>query len=278
MQIYVEYLFAENFITGVIIIYLTGKLCSHKILKKRLIFGGIACGGISFIILLEDMGAFWSVLIKLSFAVCIVAFTYKLKNKKTIIKTGFIFFLITFTLGGITIGSMYLGGYKGISNNAFVYTEMIGYGQIIIGIVIGILFMETLIIFLKNTIYDNKVYKEVLVEIKQNIFRYKGYVDTGNSLRDPITGKPVAIIGGKAASVLKEKSEEDRYCIIPYHAIGKASGYLEGIRTDKVTINGIEHKNMVIAIYMEEFEQNPENNYEILLHKDSLRGGLLANG
>lgn len=84
-------------------------------------------------------------------------------------------------------------------------------------------------------------------------------VDTGNTLRDPITGKSVLIVDADVAGKLLALSQEQLEhpvetlaagdCrglrLIPYRAVGQPSGMLLGLQVDKLMIDGKESVQMV---------------------------------
>lgn len=77
-------------------------------------------------------------------------------------------------------------------------------------------------------------------------------LDTGNTLRDPISGWPVLVVDGQVALQLLELQEKDLVHplqtmtagripglrLIPYCAIGQPSGLLLGIKVDRLYIDG----------------------------------------
>jgi stage II sporulation protein GA (sporulation sigma-E factor processing peptidase) len=79
-------------------------------------------------------------------------------------------------------------------------------------------------------------------------------VDTGNTLCDPVSGKPVLVVeGGVARQLLQLTAEQVAHPVetlamarlpglrlIPYNAVGKTTGLLLGIRADQVEMNGKE--------------------------------------
>ncbi len=84
-------------------------------------------------------------------------------------------------------------------------------------------------------------------------------LDTGNTLRDPLSGWPVLVVdasvGWKLLSMTEAEMKEPLKTItsgayqglrlIPYHAVGQPAGLLLGIRADSVCIDGKKCDYMV---------------------------------
>lgn len=84
------------------------------------------------------------------------------------------------------------------------------------------------------------------------IVKFSALRDTGNTLRDPVSGEPVTVVGGKTARLLSGltasqladpvsamaalKRQDLR--LIPYRTVGKASGMLLAKRFNDVRIGG----------------------------------------
>ena len=95
-------------------------------------------------------------------------------------------------------------------------------------------------------------------------------VDTGNSLRDSATGKPVSILTPEAAKklFLKEEINDVRY--ISYHSIGKKEGVMPLFTMDSMMIDMNEKKRVerpLVAVCSEEMSTDE---YQMILNPDVL--------
>lgn len=85
-------------------------------------------------------------------------------------------------------------------------------------------------------------------------------LDTGNTLRDPVSGRPVLVVDGAVAGKLlglslsdlenpvetMEKFANCGFRLIPYHAVGQPTGLMLGSRVEKLEING-KIEEMIVA-------------------------------
>lgn len=85
-------------------------------------------------------------------------------------------------------------------------------------------------------------------------------VDTGNTLRDPVSGIPVLVVDAQAAQKLLSLTEDQLMHpietvasgkisglrLIPYSAVGQSAGMLLGLRVQRLIINGKQEK-MIVA-------------------------------
>jgi len=67
---------------------------------------------------------------------------------------------------------------------------------------------------------------DVLLKNGTKQIKVKAILDTGNRLRDIVTGKPVCIISRKVADILWKELPVENLRYIPYHTIGKKEGVL----------------------------------------------------
>jgi len=308
--IYAEYLFLENALTGGLILLLTEKITGIRCRKRFLILGSILCGLYSFILFWETLNPVPALLFKLGFSMAVVYIVFFPKKIGRFARIILVFYLVSFAMGGITIGMMYFLGFTGVTRNTSVYLGILGYFYVLFGCLITWLIFSFFAGFIKDRLIHEKTFADVEIGLGGRSVVMRGMVDTGNFLRDPMTGKPVMIISAAAAKQLlpyeivevainAEKTQlipdlligsqyASRIRMIPFQSIGEERGYLVGIRPDSIRI-GIHNdqgsnrtvtasEGAILAIYKGMFSGGKlEDNCSILLHPSMIEGGIACN-
>lgn len=274
MEIYAEYLFAENFLMGILILYLSAKIGNLRTSRKRIIIGGILCGLFSFVIFIQNMGMLLGTLVKIAFSVLLSYVSFK----KSLCKGTVLIYVVSAFTGGMTIILLYVTRIGGVTSNAVLYINDITYINVVFG---GVVSYAVLVAFCKIIAakqLKERIFTDITVEIDGHRVTHRALIDSGNFLKEPLTGRAVAIISKSAASSLKSLEGIDfdkRYCLIPYSSIGVKSGLLEGYRVDNAYIGGRTLGSIVVAVYDTEFcRLGEEGDYQMLLSKDFLTGGV----
>lgn len=285
MVVYAEYLFAENFITGIIILYFTGRLCGCITSRIRMAAGGILCGFFSFTIFVRIPLPFPALTVKLVFSilVCGISFSFSALRRRGGWKLIPVFYIVSFLLGGITFAVLFLTGFSGAAGNGSLYLPMPTYACVILGIGVGTLAGTFLVRQIKNRVRSEKLQYEAVVEIGGRQLSFSAYTDTGNGLRDPFSHMPVSVITEEGANriykILSPQEQACRYCVIPFHAAGTENGTMDGIRADRMILNdGRSFSPVVLAVYRGNFRMrlgSGTEKYDILLNQEIVGGGLI---
>jgi len=126
--------------------------------------------------------------------------------------------------------------------------------------------------------------------------RLNALIDTGNRLRDPISGSPVILLEysavadalpervrrafmafdagdfGLVSELLADSAWLSRFRVIPFVSVGEERGLLAGFRVDEVRVLGgpraTSSRNAVVGVLMKRF--SPEGAFAALLHPDIL--------
>ena len=274
MVIYGEYLFMENFITGGILLLFTGKLLKCRISKIRLIIGAGVCGVGGFVIFLP-MSPTVGIFLRIGIAgVAVLSALGGAKSPKAMVAKTSIFMALTLISGGVVMALTLWREVPSVSGAGALYIPPLSYLRLFCFGTLAFGFSYLLIGFLRRVRVNLGLCDRAEVEIDGKKLSLKAMVDTGNYLKEPFSGKPVALIAMPAAKKLgefgKPESPESlacrqRYTLVPFRTVGSQRGMLAGVRTDRICFRGKEVKNAVIAFYDGDFEES-----ELILGRDFL--------
>ncbi len=310
MAIYAEYLFLENVVTGGMILLLTGKITGIRCKKGLLLLGSILCGIYSFILFWDTLHPLLALLTKLGFSAAVIYATFWPRKLRQFARITLVFYLVSFAMGGITIGMMYFFGVAGVTQNSSVYLGAEGYLYVFLGCAATWMIFCLFADFIKGRMRKERTYADVEISIGGRSVTMKGMVDTGNFLTEPISGKPVMIVSAAAAKrflpddFVEEAASErktqflsdtlmrscyaGRIRLVPFRSIGEEKGYLIGIRPDGIRI-GIQNEKgsgtaftasegAILAIYKGLFTAGEsDDNCSILLHPSMIEGGIACD-
>jgi len=103
----------------------------------------------------------------------------------------------------------------------------------------------------------NSLSYKVDIYLKSNrVVRLNGFMDTGNTLREPYNHKPVIIVNSKE---IEECASPGNFLLVPYESVS-VSGFLKCVRVDKIHIDGIGTRtDVVVGIANAELKKNGVN-------------------
>lgn len=279
MTVYGELLFLENFITGLVILYLTGKLCGKKRSRSGMLLGGLMCGTYSFVLFVPMV---WPAALagKLAFSLVVILAAFGYGSRAAYLKTVGVFYIVSFLMGGVTVVLMYVTAAPGLAANGSVYLHQATWLQVAAGVFATWTLGNWLAGFIRGKLQREKVFADMRVEIGGKEWEMRAFVDTGNFLRDPVSGKPAAVLSASCGKKLieempGEEALDSRTCVIPYRTVGE-KGILQGVRPDRVIVAGRSIEKIVLAISKEDFKRwNGQESYEVLLQQQIIEEGAL---
>ena len=291
MTVYLDIIFVENILMNYIILFAT--LIILKVKNRgqqiRLFASSVIGSSYAIIVYLNIIPIYSNIITKIVLSIVMIYVAFNPQNVKQLLKQLLIFYLTSFVFGGCAFALIYFIKPERVKMNNGVF---VGTYPIKVTLIAGIIaFIITQIAFKinkirldsKNTFINIKIYYE------EKILEVKALLDSGNMLKDPISGMPVIIIekeilhkiipeeilnyienivGGEEQ---REKTEVKRYLskirMVPFMSIGKENGMLLGIRIDKVKIEteeiNIEKDNVIAGIYNQKLTK--DNKYNALI-------------
>jgi len=242
MIIYVDILLILNIYVNIILLKTTGKITHSKLTAGRCIVSSIYGSLYSLLILLPDMNGVLSFMLKIFAAVTIVAFAFGWYNKPRLLINIFCFLLSNVIFGGVIYGvySWFKPSFMHF-NNTYFYVD---FSLVILIVVTTVLYavLSVTRYFLDKYSSETAAY-QIYIKYNGKLTALNGLADTGNSLVDFFSGKPVIICSHDSlrtfATLGNNLAETEMlpkgFRFIPYSTIGN-TGLLPVFCPDEVLI------------------------------------------
>lgn len=297
MYVYVEYLLIENIIINFIILYVTEKITRTKTSKLRLFIASLVGSLYTLIVFFPNLQFMGRFLIKFSVSILILIIAFNPERFKEFLKQLSTFYLISFAFAGTTIGIFYILNNKlTISNFSFKdHNELMKF--LILGIGLAVILIRSI---LKNNwirLNQKNCLTDVTINLNNKKAHLRALIDTGNSLKEPISQKPVIIAEYSAlkailpelvkkvysenkeldlnyvANIMEKLGDQIKLRLIPFKSLGNENGILIGFVPDSIDIYFDDETremtdDIVVAIYNNKLTMDEE--YNGLLHPEIL--------
>ena len=76
----------------------------------------------------------------------------------------------------------------------------------------------------------------VILQGESEELQVMALIDTGNGLREPVSGRSVSILEEEVFQKMKEHLLPEKMKVIPYHSVGKAHGIMMGMEVSNIKI------------------------------------------
>ena len=293
VTIYIDIVLLENLVMNYIILLGTGYIIKARIKHIKLIISSLIGAIYALLAYMEIFPIYANFITKMILAICMIYIAFKPKKIKGLIKELIVFFLVSFSLGGCAFALLYMIKPQEIFVKDGVYIGVYPLKIALLGGITG--FVITYISFkvVKNHITKNEIIYNAIIKIEEKKLEIKVLLDTGNMLKDPITGDTVIIIEKeKLYDILPlellnnidnffefdnkiiKNEYQTRLRIIPFTSVGKRNGMMVGIKADYVSIitdiDEIKKNNAIICVYEKKFSKTDK--YSGLIGLDILEG------
>lgn len=271
MTLYVDIIFLENIFMNSIILLATGVILKTQIKIWRNIISSVIGSIYAIIIYVSNIEIYSNVFLKLLLSVAIVYIAFKPPNFKSFIKHIGIFYLTSFTFGGVAFALLYFVSPQDILFQDGVFIGTYPIKMILTGGILGFIIITASFKNIKGRLSHKDMFCNLSVFSNGKILNITAIIDTGNFLRDPITRMPVVVIEREKLSDVFPNSILDNVTniidgkdielgeysskirVIPFKSLGKENGLLLGIKVDGVEVEyqDVEHryKDVIVGIY-----------------------------
>lgn len=289
MVIYLDIVWMENVIMNYIILCATGVIIKLNINKVRILLASIIGGTYAVISFMSILEEYSSITLKVALSISMVYLSFYPKNVKILFKQLLIFYLTSFTFGGVAFALLYILKPQDIlmKNGLLLGTYPIKIA--FLGGILGYIILNISFKIIKGKISKKDMFCEIEICINDKNVIIKGMLDTGNLLREPITNAPVIVVEATSLEnvipiqilrnvqailkgeevIIKEKEYMSKFRVIPFTSLGKQNGILLGIKSDYIILNEQNRINdVIIGIYEKSLTKS--GNYTALIGLDIL--------
>lgn len=229
--IYLDVLLIENFIVNLFLICITSDTMKIKLKVTNAILSAVFATSYVMVILIPKLNVFNAIYIKIPLVMVFMIIAFKKLDIGFILKSSAIYIIYSMLLSGLCF-------FIGINNINIMdqnrTLESFSYKYILMSMMILYIFINRIINFIKDRyIVDNLIYS-VEIFYKGKVKSFKGFLDTGNELREPATDLPVIIVERGALGDITLEDKE-RY-MIPYEVVNGSKGRLQGFKPEYIKL------------------------------------------
>ncbi|OIK14023.1 sigma-E processing peptidase SpoIIGA [Bacillus sp. MUM 116] len=296
MVVYLDIIWALNLLFDSLLLFLTAIFLKRTIRLWRLLSGGFI-GSLIILLSFTPVHDYSNhPITKLLFSVLMILVTFGYKRLVFFIKALMTLYVSTFLIGGALIGAHYF-----LQTDSLLLAGLKGFGDpiswmfVFIGFPIAWHFSKKNVEGMEMTKIQFDQIVSVSLTINSETYVFKGLVDSGNQLYDPLTKLPVMFISIKnqmegmsepikqmaanTETLLMGEEEfpsdwQNKLRIIPYRVVGQEHQLIMAVKPDSILIekNGdcfLCEKGLV-SFTMQEL--SPDDAFQCIVHPKMLTG------
>ena len=265
--IYVDTLFLLNAIIDYLLLLSAARLAGEPLRRLRFALGAVLGGLYAVALFLPGLGFLANPLCRLASALLMLLLAYG--GGRRLLRQGLLFLLLTCALGGgvVAIGLLGQGGltlgngvfYSGLDLKTVLLSAAVCYG------VLTVVFRR----LAAHTSLSGELVK-VRLSLLGRQLELTALVDTGNTLTDPVSGRPVMVAEGESLAGLfpRERRPDSadlrdpagglerlgrgewrgRFRLLPYRSVGMDRGLLLAVRVDEAVLGDRRQGPILVAL------------------------------
>lgn len=269
-ELYLDVLFLVNFMMDYLILLLSSRILKSHSTYVRILFGALVGAILTCIVIVSAIQSRVIVFILFHLVInsLMIVISLRVKTLATYLKA-----LISLYIASVLLGGVFQ-----------LFSQYVTLGSLFFGLaILSYYLVKGIWIFIEQLGKYNQEYYPIELYIGEKVIKVIGLMDTGNSLIDPVSHKPVCILDKDIAKVegltysqrlneqdtLRESGQKESMFmehIIPYNTISD-EGFLVAITIDKLLIGGSKNQwvnKPIIAFSKGAISKN--GTYQMILH------------
>lgn len=246
--VYIDVLIGLNLIINYFLLLAAARILSLSFRRRRLFAGAVLGAVCSLVILAPEMNPALSFLIRLALSAGIVSSAFRWNGLKQFLREAAAFYLVSFAFAGFMLVLWYFFSPQGmIMKNSVVYFDI----SPLVLIVFTVLcyFAVMLVSRLTGRRAPKGLYCTVRIDCAGRSCTCSAKVDTGNTLREPFSGFPVAVVYGPRAAAVVPPEGSLNLRLVPFSAV-EGGGVLKAFRPDLLTVTSGKDSAQVRDVYI----------------------------
>ena len=263
--VYIDALFLLNLIVNYLLLLAAAKLAGEPLRRPRLAAGAALGGLYAAAIVFPGMGFLTHPLCKLGAAVLMLLTGFG--GSRRLLRVTLVFFGLSCAFGGGIFAIGLLGGRGLTLRNGVLYSVM---DLRILLLSAAVCYAVLTLVFRRTARHGRREVLPAVLILEGRRVAVNALVETGNTLTDPVTGRPVMVAEGSRLSpllpgerVLDEKALRDpvgtlerlsrggrgrRFRLLPYQAVGVECGMLLALRLDDARVGAEDYGGILVAL------------------------------
>ena len=263
--VYIDALFLLNLIVNSLLLLAAAKLAGEPLRRLRLAAGAALGGLYAAAIFFPGMGFLTHPLCKLGAAVLMLLTGFG--GSRRLLRVTLVFFGLSCAFGGGIFAIGLLGGRGLTLRNGVLYSVM---DLRILLLSAAVCYAVLTLVFRRTARHGRREVLPAVLILEGRRVAVNALVDTGNTLTDPVTGRPVMVAEGSLLSpllpgerILDEKALRDpvgtlerlsrgergrRFRLLPYQAVGVECGMLLALRLDDARVGAEDYGGILVAL------------------------------
>ena len=295
--VYGDVILLENLIMNYLILWSTARLTRYKYSKLKLLIAALLGSIYALFSYFPEYSYLYSFFMKILFSILIVIIAYMPAYFHLLLKLIGVFYIVSFMFGGAAFGFFYFINGLDLTRNGVSFIADFPIRVLVVAVIAAYFTVRYSWDYIQHRIKRERLILTVEMSFDKKQLCLDALVDTGNSLKDPITNAPVMIteygmirelLPDDIQKIFEQSGENDlnaiaeimaiskwaaRFRIIPYKSLGRENGMLVGFKPDLVTIfdsgRRVQLRNIVIAIYRKNLSKDGE--YSALIYPEMLK-------
>ncbi len=263
--VYLDLVFLLNLCVDYLMLLAAGRLAGEVLRRPRLLLGTVLGSLYACAIFLPGLGFLEHPLCRICVGVVMALAAYG--SSAHLLRCTLVFFGVSAALGGAILAVTLLGGQGMTLQNGVFYSGM---DLRILLLAAAGCYVALTLVFGRGAGHSLRELRTAQVRLHTRRVTLTALVDTGNTLTDPVTGRPVLVAEGEklkalfppdggprpeelrdptaALERLGAGAEGRRWRLLPYRAVGVSCGLLLALRTDGVRVGETDYGPILVAL------------------------------